>query len=82
MEQLTMTSEDLTRWIKCDAKCPAQAKYLTESINGELFFCGHHLNKYKATVDSWAFEIIELDKVEETPKPKKQRTRRKEIKNG
>ena len=76
-----MTSEDLTRWIKCDAECPAQAKYLAKSINGELFFCGHHLNKNKVTIDSWAFEIIELDKVEETPKPKKQR-RRKEVTNG
>lgn len=70
-----------TPWIKCDASCPAQAKHLIKSINGELYFCGHHLNKYKEPIDKWAFEIIELDKVEETPKPKKQR-RRKEVKNG
>lgn len=67
-------------WIKCDSACPAQAKHLAKSLDGELYFCTHHLNKYKATIDSWAFEIIELDKVEETPKPKQRR--RKEKTNG
>jgi len=61
-----MTSEDLTRWIKCDA-CSAQALYLTRGTSGELYFCGHHRNKYSKTLDSWAFEIVDLDRKEEVP---------------
>ena len=61
-----MTSEDLTRWIKCDS-CSAQALYLTKGTSGELYFCGHHRNKYSKTLDSWAFEIVELNRKEETP---------------
>jgi hypothetical protein len=61
-----MTSEDLNRWIKCDS-CSAQALYLTKGTSGELYFCGHHRNKYSKTLDSWAFEIVELNKKEETP---------------
>ncbi|NCW88842.1 MAG: hypothetical protein EBV71_08175 [Chitinophagia bacterium] len=73
-----MTSEDLTiEWIKCDS-CSARAVWLARGTNGELTFCGHHLNKNKAGLDSWAYEIIELGK-EELPK---KRTRRKAVKNG
>jgi hypothetical protein len=61
-----MTSEDLTRWIKCDS-CSAQALYLTKGTSGELYFCGHHRNKYSKTLDSWAFEIVNLDMKEEVP---------------
>jgi hypothetical protein len=61
-----MTSEDLTIWIKCDS-CSAQSKYLIRGTTGELYFCGHHRNKFSETIDKWSYEIIELDKVEETP---------------
>jgi hypothetical protein len=60
-----------SKWIKCDS-CSAQALYLTRGTSGELYFCGHHRNKYSKTLDSWAFEIIELDKVEETPQLEKE----------
>jgi hypothetical protein len=60
-----MTSEDLTRWIKCDS-CSAQALFLARGTSGELYFCGHHRNKFKA-LDNWAYEIIELNKIEEVP---------------
>jgi hypothetical protein len=60
-----MTSEDLTRWIKCDS-CSAQALFLARGTSGELYFCGHHRNKYKV-LDNWAYEIIELNKIEEVP---------------
>ena len=55
-----------SNWIKCDS-CSAQAKYLTRGTNGELYFCGHHRNKFTETIDKWAYEIVELNKVEETP---------------
>jgi hypothetical protein len=61
-----MTSEDLTRWIKCDS-CSAQALWLARGTSGELYFCGHHRNKYSETIDKWAYEIVDLDKKEEIP---------------
>lgn len=61
-----MTSEDLTRWIKCDS-CSAQALWLARGTSGELYFCGHHRNKNSETLDKWAYEIIELNKIEEVP---------------
>jgi hypothetical protein len=61
-----MTSEDLTRWIKCDS-CSAQALWLARGTSGELYFCGHHRNKYSETIDKWAYEIVDLDKKEEVP---------------
>ena len=61
----------MAEWIKCDS-CSAQSKYLARGTNGELYFCGHHRNKFTETLDSWAFEIIELDKVEEVPQLEKE----------
>lgn len=58
-------------WIKCDA-CPAQAKYLARGTSGELYFCGHHRNKISEGLDNWAYEIIELDRKEETPQLEKE----------
>ena len=61
-----MTEEDLTRWIACD-KCgdSAQAKWLIKLVEGELYFCGHHKNKLFDRLDKVAYEMIELNKVEE-----------------
>jgi hypothetical protein len=42
---------------RCD-RCTAQAFILARGIKGELMFCGHHYNKSKNSIDSWAFEII------------------------
>lgn len=66
-----MTTEDLTKWIKCDS-CSAQALFLARSTSGELYFCGHHRNKYKDTLDSWAYEIVDLDRKEEAPQLEKE----------
>ena len=63
----TMTSEDLDKWIGCDQCGSAQALYLVKLIEGELAFCGHHYNKNKEALDKKAFEIIQLNKTEETP---------------
>ena len=54
-------------WIKCDT-CPAQAKYLARSTNGELAFCIHHKNKNSEALDKWAYEVVELNKKEDVPK--------------
>lgn len=48
---------------RCD-RCGAQAFVLAKGIQGELYFCGHHYNKTKEAIDSWAFEVInELDTI-------------------
>jgi hypothetical protein len=64
-----MNSEDLTRWIACDKCNSAHAMYFVKLVTGELFFCGHHLNEYKEALDKVSYEIIELNKVEESPRP-------------
>jgi hypothetical protein len=61
-----MTTEDLNRWIGCDQCGSAQAMYLIKLLDGELAFCGHHYNKNKEALDKKAYEIIQLNKVEET----------------
>jgi ArsR family metal-binding transcriptional regulator len=63
-----MTSEDINKWIPCD-KCgeSAQALYLIKLVDGELAFCGHHYNKFKEALDKVSYEIIQLNKEEETP---------------
>jgi hypothetical protein len=67
----TMTSEDLTRWIGCDQCGSAQALYLIKLMDGELAFCGHHFNLNKEALDKVAYEIIQLNKVEEVPQLEK-----------
>jgi hypothetical protein len=57
----------MTEWIGCDKCSIAQALYLVKLVEGELYFCGHHFNSYKQGLDKVAYEVIELNKVEETP---------------
>ncbi len=61
-----MTTEDLNKWIGCDQCGSAQAMYLIKLLDGELAFCGHHYNKNKEALDKKAYEIIQLNKTEET----------------
>ena len=59
-------TEDLDKWIACD-KCgdSAQAKWLIKMVDGELFFCGHHKNKFQEALEKVSYEMIELNKIEE-----------------
>jgi hypothetical protein len=54
-------------YIPCDACGSADAKYLVKLVEGDLAFCGHHYNKNQKELDKVAYEVIELDKVEEVP---------------
>ena len=67
LELWTMTSEDLNKWIGCDQCGSAQALYLVKLMDGELAFCGHHYAKNKEALDKVAYEIVDLDRKEETP---------------
>jgi hypothetical protein len=62
----------MNEWIGCD-KCNSvvPAMYLVKLLSGELAFCGHHYNKYKANLDTIAYEMIELNKTEEVPQLEK-----------
>ena len=60
-----MTEEDLTLWIACDKCQTAQAMWQIKMVDGELYFCGHHKNKLSEALDKVAYEMIELNKVEE-----------------
>ena len=62
-----MTSEDLDLVYYCDACSVARASHLIKLLDGELAFCGHHYNKNKEALDRVAFEMIELNKIEEVP---------------
>ena len=59
-------SEDLSKWIACD-KCgdSAQAKWQIKLVDGELFFCGHHKNKYEAGLAKVSYDMIELQPAKE-----------------
>lgn len=59
-----MSMEDLTRWIGCDQCGTAQAMYLVKLVSGELYFCGHHYNSSKQSLDNISYEVIELGKEE------------------
>jgi len=43
----------------------ARATHLIKLLDGELAFCGHHYNKNKEALDKKAYEIIQLNMVEE-----------------
>ena len=56
----------LNQWIPCDGCGSAQALYQLKLIQGELYLCGHHYNKNKEAIDKVSYEVIELNKTEET----------------
>ena len=60
-----MTSEDLDLVYYCDACSVARASHLIKLLDGELAFCGHHYTKNKEALDKKAYEVIELNKMEE-----------------
>ena len=60
-----MTSEDLDLIYYCDQCTVARASYLIKLLDGELAFCGHHYTKNKEALDKKAYEVIELNKMEE-----------------
>jgi ribosomal protein L37E len=50
---------------RCD-RCGAQAFVLATGVSGDLYFCGHHYNKYEYSITQWAYKIVnELDTINE-----------------
>jgi len=58
-------------FIPCDACGAADAMYLINLVDGQLYFCGHHYNANKEALDKVAFETIELNKTEDVPQLEK-----------
>ena len=47
---------------RCDGKaCGAAALVKVSGVSGELFFCGHHYNKYEMSENmiKFAFEVVD-----------------------
>lgn len=63
-----MIAEDVSVFYYCDSCSVARASYLIKLLEGELAFCAHHYNKSKKALDEKAYEVIELNKTEESPK--------------
>lgn len=61
-------AEDVSVVYYCDSCSVARASYLIKLLEGELAFCAHHYNKSKKALDEKAYEVIELNKTEESPK--------------
>ena len=43
---------------RCD-RCGAQAFVTVKMVAGELYFCGHHFNKYDEALSKVSFEVID-----------------------
>jgi len=61
-------AEDVSPVYYCDSCSVARASYLIKLLDGELAFCRHHYNKSKKALDEKAYEVVELNKTEESPK--------------
>lgn len=45
---------------RCDSSgCPAQAWVCAKFMTGELFFCGHHFEKYEIGIIKQAYDIVD-----------------------
>ena len=50
----------LIRTDRCDSKgCPAQAWVIAKFVTGELYFCGHHFDKYEVGLIRDAYDIVD-----------------------
>lgn len=63
MEEVVETQERvLTLNDRCDAKeCGAAALVKVSGVSGELYFCGHHYNKFENSdnMKKFAFDIVD-----------------------
>jgi hypothetical protein len=53
---------ELTLNDRCDAgSCGAAALVMVSGVSGNLYFCGHHYNKYENTegMKEFAFDIVD-----------------------
>lgn len=45
---------------RCDApRCPAQAFVIAKFTTGELYFCGHHFDKYEVGLIKDAYDVVD-----------------------
>lgn len=58
VEEAIIKEQKLNLLDRCD-KCQAQAFVLVKLANGELYFCGHHFNKYEINLRESSYEIVD-----------------------
>jgi len=61
-ETVEIKERTLTLNDRCDAgQCGAAALVKVSGVSGELFFCGHHYNKYENSdsLKDFAFDIVD-----------------------
>lgn len=50
----------ITKHDRCDApSCPAQAWVVAKFTTGELYFCGHHFDKYELGLIRDAYDVVD-----------------------
>jgi len=59
MNNISASAFSLSKQDRCDAKCPAQAFVLVKFLTGELAFCGHHFDRYEASIIKDSYEVID-----------------------
>lgn len=50
--------KSLTIFDKCD-RCGAQARVRASFISGDLYFCGHHAQKFEVSKNSLGIELYD-----------------------
>ena len=61
MSSLLISKRELNVSDRCDS-CGAQAFVITEFTSGDLFFCGHHFNKFEKKIAKTAINIVDSRK--------------------
>lgn len=59
MDNTSASAFSLSKSDRCDAACPAQALVLVKFLTGELFFCGHHFDRYEAAIIKDSYEVVD-----------------------
>ena len=59
---MTLTGErnKLTALDRCD-RCGVQARVRASFLNGDLFFCGHHAQKYQIAQKAFGLELFDAN---------------------
>jgi hypothetical protein len=59
MDTMTEEKSDVLKASdRCD-RCPSQAFFWINGVNGDLLFCRHHFLKHEEAIRAYAFEVID-----------------------
>ena len=55
---VTIVRENLTVFDRCD-RCGVQARVRASFVSGDLYFCGHHAQKYDIAQKAFGIELFD-----------------------